>query len=221
MSRSFRALARRPATLGVAALFGLLLSSALSSAVWAQSLPVVLQVEEDWELVVDEADANNIAPQVTCTISPNNHLNGLHSNIELNHKTVSSFAGGGVHLQSWYGDYNLSRKSTENTNLLSTPGETITWTMRMKLEDYALSFSVRNGNSSTWGAFGGGTSLHSWYGTSLVNLNGYTPELSVANSGVGFASNRVRSLKLLRVRYTLQDGTVVTDDQVRVVHQLE
>jgi hypothetical protein len=38
---------------------------------------------------------------------------------------------------------------------------------------------------------------------------------------VAYASNRVRSLKLLQVRGTLSDGTTATDNTVRVVYQLD
>jgi hypothetical protein len=179
----------------------------------------VVQVEEDWELVVANPDNANTAPQVTCTISPYPHLNNLHSVVEINHKTVPSFAAGGVHLQTWVGEYNLTRKSIESTASLATSNEVITWTSRMKLTLNSLNFSVQNGQSTTWGTFGGGTTLHSVYGTSLLNLDSYSPDFSVANSGVGFANNRVKTLTLKRVRYTLLNGQVITDDTPRVVHQ--
>jgi hypothetical protein len=197
----------------------LVFSAITAGQAWSQEGPQVLQVEEDWELVVANPDSGNTAPQVTCTISPYPHLDNLHSVIEINHKTVPSFAAGGFHLQTWAGEYNLTRKSLESGASLATSGEVVTWTSRMKLTDYSLSFSVRNGNSTTWGTFGGGTALYSSYGTSLDNLNGYSPDFSVENSGVGFASNRVRSLTLKRVRYTLADGSVLTDDTPRIVHE--
>lgn len=202
-------------------------SLALVLAAWAvtsasaQQAPVVVQVEEDWELVVRDPDAGITAPQVTTTISPYNHLNNLHATFELNHKTVPSFAPGGCHLQTWAGEYNLTRKSMENSSRLSTPGETVRWTTRMRLSDHVLVFSIVNGTSTTWGEFGGGSYLFAGYGTSLDTLAGYSPDFSVENSGIGFAANRVESLVLKRVRYTLADGTVVTDNNARVVHALE
>jgi hypothetical protein len=190
------------------------------SQVLSQSSPEVVQVEEDWELVILNPDSGNTAPQVTCTISPHSHLNGLYSTFELNHKTVPEFAGGGVHLQTWVGEHNLARKSHSDTSALSTAGETIVWTSRMSVQSNSLTFAIVNGSSTTWGSFGSGTTLTASYGTSLTNLNSYSCQLSVQNSGVGFASNRVSSLVLKRVRYTLADGTVLTDDSPRVVHQL-
>jgi hypothetical protein len=197
----------------------LLYSAVGASRAWSYSTAGVVQVEEDWELIIAEPNAEDAAPQITCTISPYPHLSNLHSVVEVNHKTVTSWAPGGFHLQTWAGEYNLTRKSIENTSSLQTSGEVITWTSRMKLQNNSLSFSVLNGQSTTWGAFGGGTTLNASYGSTLANLDSYSPDFSVENSGVGFASNRVRSLTLKSVRYTLSDGTTLTDNAPRVVHQ--
>lgn len=191
-----------------------------ASPALAQTSPQVVQVEEDWELVIQNPDSGNVAPQVTCTISPNLQLNTLYATFELNHKTVPEFAAGGVHLQLWSNDYNLSRKSHSSAAVLATANEVVSWTSRMQLQGNALTFAIVNGHSTTWGDFGGGTTLTASYGTSLKNLNAYSCQKSVENSGIGYASNRVTSLALKCVRYTLDDGAVLTDDAPRVVHEL-
>ncbi len=206
--------------IAVATAIALVYSAIGATRAWSDEVPVVVQVEEDWELVVSDPDSGATAPQLTCTISPLGHLNNLHSVIEINHKTVPYWAPGGVHLQTWVGEYNLTRKSIENNSSLSHDDEVVTWTSRMRLTDHSLSFAIVNGSSQTWGTFGGGTALYSSYGTSLDDLNSYSPDFSVKNSGIGFASNRVQSLTLKRVRYTLASGNVITDNEPRVVHQL-
>ena len=221
MSGFLRAPSRWWRLIAVATAIALVYSAIGATRAWSEDAPVVVQVEEDWELVVSDPDSGATAPQLTCTISPQSNLNNLHSVIEINHKTVPYWAPGGVHLQTWVGEYNLTRKSIENNSSLSNDNEVVAWTSRMKLTSNSLAFTIVNGTSTTWGTFGGGTALHSAYGTSLTSLNGYSPDFSVANSGIGFASNRVQSLKLKCVRYTLANGNVVTDNTVRVVHQLE
>lgn len=221
MSELSRAPSRWWRLIGVATVIALVYSAIGVTRAWSEEAPVVVQVEEDWELVVSDPDSGACAPQLTCTISPLSNLNNLHSVVEINHKTVPYWAPGGVHLQTWVGEYNLTRRSLESDASLSHDNEVVTWTSRMKLTDYSLGFAVVNGNSTTWGTFGGGTNLYSSYGTSLTDLNGYSPDFSVENSGIGFASNRVQSLTLKRVRYTLANGNVVTDNTPRVVHQLE
>jgi hypothetical protein len=54
----------------------------------------------------------------------------------------------------------------------------------------------------------------------VTHINSYSPTVSVANSGPAYAGNRVHSLKLLRVRTKLAGDIWVTDETVRVAHQL-
>ena len=54
--------------------------------------------------------------------------------------------------------------------------------------------------------------------TSLSSLNAYRPEVSVANSGVGFAANRVERLVLKEVRYYSAQGLLSRDTSERVVY---
>jgi hypothetical protein len=54
--------------------------------------------------------------------------------------------------------------------------------------------------------------------TNVVNLNGYSPEVSVESSGVGYASYRVQTLVLKEVRYYLADGQILVDGTPRSVH---
>ena len=89
------------------------------------------------------------------------------------------------------------------------------------LVDGVLTVSITNGTSQTWGAFGGGEKLRASVETTLTNLNGYNPQISVSNSGVGFSSNRVGSLVLKRVRTYTAEGEVVEDNEPKTVYQHE
>ena len=53
--------------------------------------------------------------------------------------------------------------------------------------------------------------------TTLTDLNSYCPNVSVANSGVTFAANRVRSLKLRTVRGYSDSGELLVEDTHPVV----
>jgi hypothetical protein len=77
------------------------------TAAVAQEQATVIRVEEDWQLVVREPDAESTAPQVTCVISPCGDLDGLYASIELNHQTQPDFASGGVHLPPGKNDLEL------------------------------------------------------------------------------------------------------------------
>ena len=103
--------------------------------------------------------------------------------------------------------------------LLNTTGETLTWKMIMSVQAGVLIFDLDGGNSSTWGAFG--STVLSSVPTTLTNLDGYSPAATVENSGIGFASNRVTSLKLKKVIYRRLSGAVTEDNTIRVLHSVE
>jgi hypothetical protein len=105
-------------------------------------------------------------------------------------------------------------------SVMQTNEETVTWTQSLDVDGNNVTFQIKDGTSTTWGPFGytGYLKLSSYWSTN--NLNSYSPDVSVSRSGVAYASNRVRSLKILQVRGTFSNGTTATDNTVRVVHQL-
>ncbi len=176
----------------------------------------IVKIEEDWELVVAEADVDRDAPQVTVVLSPLGHLNGLYAAFELNHQTQPTYAGGGLQLQVWSGsDAPLATRTQKDGQNLAYAGETVTWTQKMECVDGQIAFSV-SGNSQSWGVIGG--PLHASVTSTLANLNSYSPLVSVNGSGAGFASNRVTSLKLKKVKAHLSTGQVIEDGTVRTAY---
>ncbi len=79
--------------------------------------------------------------------------------------------------------------------------EVVRWVQRTELKGGSLSFEIDAGESESWGSFGG-ESLKFSFGSELTNLNGYLPAIAIAESGVNFAGNRVRSLTLTKLRWT-------------------
>jgi hypothetical protein len=185
---------------------------------WGQGPPSVVKVEQDWELVLNIPDPESDAPQVVCVISPVGNVAGLHAAFELNQQSLPSFAAGGLQLQVWEGEEPLEEKNAADGVILDQPEEIISWTQAMELRDGKLRFAVRNGVSITWGAFGKEDSLAVGVPTCLTSLDCYDSAVSVRNSGVAFATNRVRSLTLKRVRLHLANGDVVEDAVPKVVY---
>ena len=182
------------------------------------SAQTVVRVEEDWELVVSNPDTTVTAPQVTCTISPTADTEGLYAAFELNHRSQPSFSPGGIQIQVWNGDALLTARDWNTSNQLSTANETVRWTQTMTVTGTNLVFEVVNGSSTTWGAFGGEGYLKATVSAPLTNLNAYHPDVSVENSGVSYAGNRVASLVLREVRLVLSSGVVLRDTTPRTVH---
>jgi hypothetical protein len=177
----------------------------------------VVAVEEDWELIIKEPDQETQAPQVSCVMAPTSDDSGVFAAFNLNHKSFPQYDAGGLHLQLWNNQVALASATFPSDALLGTVNEAIRWTMQMRLENGQLIFEVVSGSSDTWGTFGGTGVLNVSVASELGNLDQYQPEYSVANSGVGYAGNRVTSLKLKAVRKLLESGQVLQDNNPRVV----
>jgi hypothetical protein len=180
-----------------------LLSSILSASYLRAQTPGgdVYRVEEDWQLVVNDPDPINNGPQVTCTISPAD-MSTAYCAFDMNYNTQPEYVAGGLQLHTWDPDDPITYANSHQSGVMQTSGESVTWTLRMTVSNGRLYFRVMNGQSQTWGSFGGtGDGLHLNLPTALPNLNTYDPTVSLHNSGVCFASNQVVSLTLMAVRY--------------------
>lgn len=178
----------------------------------------VTRVEEDWELVIGTPSPNSDAPQVTCLISPVENAGSVYATFIVNHHDEPSFVAGGLQLQAWNGKEILASKRHADQAVLVTPGETIRWTQAMSVENGNLVFETLKGVSNTWGNFGAEGAIKVGVPTQLLNLNKYDPKVSIANSSVSFAANRVQSLVLKRVRTYSAAGLIAEDVNPRVVH---
>ena len=168
----------------------------------------VARVEEDWELVVSVPDSNDNSPQITCVISPSVLTNG-YAALDVNFYSQPDYSPGGIQLHVWSPSTPMLVSNSTVTGMLQNQNETITWTTRMSLNNNVLTFSVVNGKSATWGGFGGEGKLNLSVGAVLSDLSTYDPNVSLKNSGVPYASNRVTSLKLKAVRWYSASGALL------------
>lgn len=192
-----------------------------ASAAPAEEIPTVVGVEEDWELVLATPDPDSAGPQVICMISPLGSVESLYCTLELNHRTIPAFGPGGMQFEIWHGEELLYERCAPVQTVLSQPGEVICWTHKMTLSDGNLLFEIVDGSSATWGAFGGQGYLKGQVPTTLADLNGYHPAVSVENSGVSYAANRVQSLVLKGVRVVTSTGEVLEDTTERPVYPVD
>lgn len=179
----------------------------------------LVRVEEDWELVVATPDSNSAGPQVACTMSPFGNIDGTYFTLEINHQSVPYWAPGGLTLHQWAGESLVQSMNRSDRSVMQTSDERVTWTQALYVHDGDLTFQVKSGASSTWGSFGSSGHFRLRTNWNVDNINGYTPDVSAGRSGVAFASNRVQSLKILRIRGTFSDSSSATDNTVRVVYQ--
>lgn len=175
------------------------------------------RVEEDWELVIGEPSPDEFGPQVTVCMAATSEAGAPYANFNLNYRDYPSFAAGGMQTQVWNGGQRTVNTSAQGDHVFRTAGETVTWTQALSLSNGVMTFRVSNGSSTTWGSFGSLADLAVAYYSSLADLSGYSPEWSIAESGVSWQANRVQSLRLVRVRYYAGSTLLSTDETVRSV----
>ena len=179
-------------------------------------LETVLRVEEDWNLILTEPDNVAESPQFHTVMAPSNRLEYVYLQSTWNYHETPDYIPGGVQLQAWREGNCVFANGYLASRLLSTQGETITWTQALSTDGHFLRFEILNGSSTTWGPFGGST-MRLVGSMQIPNLNGYTPQLSVENSGVTYGANRVMVLAITAVRYYGIDGLLYEDHTPRVV----
>jgi hypothetical protein len=186
----------------------------------------VYRIEEDWQLVIGTPDVDLVVPQVTCTISPVD-MNTAYCAFDVNFHSQPGWSPGGLQVHTWDPSDPIEYSNSTHTGELNNPNETVTWTQTMTLDpnQNTIRFQVINGNSTTWGSFGGnpadGFSGHLVLSinSSLSNLNGYDPNVSLDNSGVSFGGNVVVSQTLMAVRYFDINGKLINQITTpQVVH---
>lgn len=179
----------------------------------------VIRVEEDWEFEICDPDSNSVGPQVLATMSPFDHLAETHFTLEINHRSAPSWTPGGISIHRWTGEWRNASFDRSDRTIMNTSNEVVTWTQALYVESGRLHFKVFNGTSTTWGSFGHSNLLKLDTSWAHGHLNGYTPAVSVAESGASYAGNRLHYIKIKQIRLTLSDSSVLTDNTERIVLQ--
>ena len=171
----------------------------------------IVRIEEDWQLHVTQPDVLLDAPQVTTTMIPFAGQPDLLLQIDLNHGSKPTFSQGGIQVRASIHEDCLDQARVLSDVRLQHNSETVDWTQVVLLANNGFYFGIINGSSETWGEFGGvSTAIFVAYSSTGGNfsLNSYTPQQSLDNSGVAYASNRVGHLRLKKIRVHLENGQV-------------
>jgi hypothetical protein len=172
----------------------------------------VAGIEEDWIVIVDEPSEEEILPQLYVVTTPTGNLDATYSVFEINNLLLPDFYGGGLQFQTWVGKDATGEAHHNSFNALATNGETITFTVGMKLQGGNLLFQVKNGASTTWGTFGSNNSLALSVTSDVNDLSSYVPELSAKLSRVGAGRGRVTKFQLKQIRYYDSNGNLLSTD---------
>ena len=166
----------------------------------------VVYIEEHWELTVGGPTIDRCAPQVSLVMSPSGDMNSHYFVFLLNHSTSPGFVPGGLQMQHWNGDLLVSTRNSSHGDILSYDNETIRWVQKLSIRDGRIVFDVDDGESETWGSFANGDGLFMPTNVSLQRLNNYQPAVSIGESGITFAGNRVSSLVLTKLVWRTSSG---------------
>lgn len=92
----------------------------------------VMQIQEDWEVVVGEPSPDENLPQLYVVSTPTGNLDGQYSVFEINNLLLPDFYGGGLQFQTWWSDQATGEAHHSNYSSLSSNGETITFTVKLR-----------------------------------------------------------------------------------------
>jgi hypothetical protein len=198
---------------------GILLASPMGTISAAEQNPnAVTRVEQDWELDVNEPASESCSPQFHTVISPYGTLDGLYFQVTWNYQELPDVVEGGLQLQVWGGAEDFASRNAGD-GYLSNDTERVSWTATLLTDHQHVTFGIENGYSQSWGSFGGET-MRVRTQRPLDSLDGYSTDVTTANSWITFGSNRVNRLTLKEVRRYREDGTLLSrDTQERVIYQ--
>jgi|tagenome__1003787_1003787.scaffolds.fasta_scaffold20675724_1 hypothetical protein len=211
---------RRALVWSVGRVFGLVAAVVLAAGAAHAVAQDIVHVEEDWELVLGGPDATVCGPQVAITMSPTSDISDIFFTLEINHRSAPYWTPGGITMHQWQGEQRIQSLDRADRSIMQTDGETVKWTQVLDVNGGALKFQIKNGSSTTWGPWGITGNFKLVTGWPSGNLNSYTPDVSVSQSGVAYAGNRVKSLSIKSLRITLSDGSQFTDSTGWMVQQL-
>jgi hypothetical protein len=180
------------------------------------------RVEEDWEIVIKEPSTATDSPQLSVVFGPADPESKTHAVFELNHATQPSYLKGGMQLQCWWGEELVDYRNQHHPSDLHVNNETITFTTATQTGNNKILMEVLNGNSTSFGAFGGETSLRAQVNLAKADLSDFDSNYSLQHSGCGWGKNRVSKFTRKAIRYYDKDGSLAAQDTTeRVIHQLE
>lgn len=175
------------------------------------------QVEEDWQVVIGTPSPIDVGPQITTCMSPVADGSTPFVALDMNYRDVQSFQPGGLQVNV-YSNGSALDSSTQGSALCQTANETISWTQRMSVSGGQITYTVVNGQSTTWGQFGTANGLDPVsFTASITSMASYDPDISAAKSGAGWQSNRVTTMTLVCVRYYRSGQLISTDNSSRSI----
>jgi hypothetical protein len=173
-----------------------------------------VKIEQDWEVVVGDPDVSLCSPQLFVLLWPASG-GDFWNEFLINYNDQPTFSAGGVQIQVWQGNTVLDgHDNSPNQAVLQLQGEVVTFTLSMRVTSTGdLHYRAKNVSSTSFGNIG---NLVASVPYNQPNLNSYSTDDTVNNSGILFGANRVTSMTLKQVRKYNAAGAYVTEDARQV-----
>ncbi len=176
-----------------------------STSVHAQD--EVVRIEEHWELLIAQADSQTNSPQIMMHFSPFGNDNEWHFEVDINHASLPQYQPGGFQVRAMQGSQVANDVRLLHDNRLASQYEFLEWVQIAQKQPTGWAFGIGYGNSTSWGSFGGPSTVVTIPDNNLPLK--YSPTESLQNSGVLYARNRVERLTLKKVRYYFSNNQMV------------
>lgn len=175
----------------------------------------LVKVEEDWEVLITEADDASSSPQIINVIAPGQSLTGPYAMVEVNHSTFPYFSEGGLQLQGRRGDSLISAQSFASGQTLRHDYDRLKYTIGLRQYEDNLLLIVKNVASKSWGGNLKNDVMLLAFPRENFSLSDYSPEFSVSASSVHVGAHRVASMYMTKSRKFYSDDTVEEDTTIR------
>lgn len=201
----------------------LLLAAALGSTAARAADPLVVRIEEDWEMVVARPTPRAFAPQVTTIMSVYGQLADPQFRFTVNASGQPSKSSGGLEVRAIQASAArpIVRRARAGKPLRHA-GETVRWTQVLAVDRGKLTYAITGGRSETWGRFGSDDKLAVTIPSPVSNLNQYDADLSLLSSGLSGTIQGppgVHTLTLVEVRAYTPQGLLSRDDSPVIVYE--
>lgn len=184
----------------------------------------IVAISTSWRIRLNTPNDNGSLPQIIAVLLPNGTLYDNYMLLELNHTSLPAYSAGGMQLQIWNYDKELTWSDPYSPgSRCRTVDEEISFMLNAEIVQdpgsptgRSVSFTVQDFRSSTWG---GHDTLPSYrLPTKLQSLDGFSPAACVSESGVNVGGTEVEHMKIDSITYRFASGETRNDSTDYCAH---
>jgi hypothetical protein len=184
----------------------------------------IVAISTSWKIRLNTPNDNGSLPQIIAVLLPNGTLYDNYMLLELNHTSLPAYSAGGMQLQIWNYDKELTWSDPYSPgSRCRTTDEEISFMLDAELVQdtssptgRSVEFTVREFRSSTWGEH---DSLPSYrIPTKLQSFDGFSPAECVCESGVNVGGTEVEYMKIDSIKYRFASGETRDDSTDYCAH---